>query len=375
MKIVIFIKNFIAFLILESLLSVSLKNSGNIQVNLRDTDMYSRFIFSKKNNRSNNHEVKKKKYNSTERKLKKKKLAFKENQFIIRDINKNFSLSSNQTKIFTKANLLSTNESLWGREFSINQIRGKFFPYKGINYNAYSELLSQAKSNSISKISQPFDTILTRIRNLFGPSIQKNMFKEVERIRKMTIDDATEEIIRFGEIIQASKKNEKIYWYYFYIVSRVVLNGRLIPNKENSAFITRKWDISENSFNRERKLNLINLTEQIISNNTESKIKHPRILALGEDKNYDDLVLKDQKYSEVFKLYRMLVMSQILKTDIGSKVEKIVNTTQKIISGKNKTEVLDRLSFLYYLQQKNSKIESQRLQSCHILLLTIALHL
>jgi len=358
MKFVIFVKNLIAFVILESILIISLKNSESFQVNLRnlDTDMFSELKFSKKKNRTKRLKAKKEIYNSTERKLKKKKILNRENEFILRDINKNFSFSSNQTEILKKADLLSSNESHWGREFTHKEIKGKFFPYQGINLTSYKTLMSQAKSNSISKISQPFNSILNRIKNLYGPSIQKNMLKEVERIRNMTIDDATEEIIRFGEIIKASKKNEKIYWYYFFIVSRVILNGRLIHNKENNTYITRKWDISENSFNRKRKLNL---TEQKISNNFESKSEF-RILALGEDKNYDDLVLKDQKYSDVLKFYKMLSMNQILKTDLSSKIDKIVNITKK------KENQTDELSHLNYLQNKNSKINRNKIYFLNI---------
>jgi len=271
---------------------------------------------------------------------------------IIRDIKKNFSLNTNQTKLVKNADLLARNKSNWIKEFQVDKKESKFFPYKGINLTEYRTLLRQATSNSNSKISQPFHTILTRISNLFGPSIQKNLVEEVERIRKMNIDQATEEIIRFGEIIKASKKNEKIYWYYFLIVSRVILNGRLIHNKANNTYITKKWDISKNSFNSKRKLNL---NEQTVSNNNQSKSKPPRVLAPGEDKNYDDLVLKDQKYSEILKFYRMLAINQILKTKIGFKIEKLFNERRNTTEAdQNKTE--EKLSYLNIPQHNHSKI-------------------
>ena len=65
----------------------------------------------------------------------------------------------------------------------------------------------------------------------------------------MSIDQVTEDIIRYGEIIKASRYNKNVYWYNFIIVSEVILSRRLVYNQEKYIFVSQKLDISENNFN------------------------------------------------------------------------------------------------------------------------------
>ena len=57
--------------------------------------------------------------------------------------------------------------------------------------------MATVTSNSNSILSQPFYTVLAKISNLFYKNIQNQIKKEIRRIRRLNINQVTDEIIKF----------------------------------------------------------------------------------------------------------------------------------------------------------------------------------
>lgn len=263
----------------------------------------------------------KKSFKNNKTKNLKEKINYKE---YIETVNTTLSNS-----ILEKIELL--NKTLKSKK--INKVdETEYFSRKGINTSEYINLLSHVISNSNSKLSLPFNTILGKIALLYGRNKVEQMDAEVERIRKMDIEQATDTIIKFSEDIKLKSDSENLYWYYFYIVSNVVLKGRLVLNKKVSPNIysVKKWKMIK-----------------------ELSAKKKQLLKPGEDKNYDELFAKDFEYNSIIFHLRTITLFE-LKYSQGN------------VKGKDKIENKEKLEEFEKVfgvkAKKENKLENSKVK-------------
>lgn len=145
----------------------------------------------------------------------------------------------------------------------------------------------------------------------------------------MDIEDATDEIIKFSDLIK-NAQDEKSYWFHYLITAKVILEGKLVSNGKRG-FRTVKWEMP------------IEQGAQAPVEPENGETTHTPILNENGDENYDELLGKDEEFKELLKKLKnfallqirsqMLLKNKLYDTDnqLITKIKKNKNRNQNLL--------------------------------------------